>query len=404
MSYNFEFTELQKSVRLRVREFARQHIMPIAQYLDQEERFSKELFQKMAGIGLTGCTIDPCYGGEGWDDLTYLMAVEELAYYDSSQAAIIASHNSLALAALNMFGTEEQKERWLPVLCAGDGLWGFALTELSSGSDAARITTYATANDFGGWILNGEKSWITGTGCEYSLGTTVLAITQSTEKDTAHKKFSCFLVPSSAEGYKQKPIMHKMMWRATPTGHLIFQDVSLPKNALLGDKGQGFGQMMQVLNGGRLSIAAMGVGLARSALDYALAFAKTRKSFGKPLIEHQGVAFKLADMATRIEAASNLLYKACWVKMQRQDFAQLASMAKLYSSETAEFCAREAQQIFGARGLMKPHPIERHYRDSALLRIGEGTSEIQRWIISKKLTLCEDFQNTFEEETSFDRK
>jgi alkylation response protein AidB-like acyl-CoA dehydrogenase len=297
---------------------------------------------------------------------SYIVAVEELAFYDGSQAATIAAHNSLGAGPIYYFGNEEQKKRYLPDLCTGEGLWAFGLTEAEAGSDAqASKTTARYDSATNEWVINGSKLWITNSACELTRGITVQAATGV--KADGKAELSCFLVPVNTPGLTRRAMKQKMMWRASNTGELYFAI------------------MMETLDHGRLSIAAMGLGLAKGALDLTLAYAKQRKTFGKPLAKHQVIGFKLAEMAMRIEAAENILYKACWLKHTKQEFAKIAAMAKLYCSEVAEFCAREGQQIFGGYGLMKEYPIERHYRDAALLRIGEGTSEIQRIVIAKYL-------------------
>ncbi|MCY4443616.1 MAG: acyl-CoA dehydrogenase family protein [Proteobacteria bacterium] len=368
--------------RQKVREFAHQHIVPVAARLDENEEFCHDLLDKLTHFGFMSCSLDPAYGGLGWDEESYLVAIEELARVDASAAATVASHNSLALASLYAYGDEQQKQLYLPRLSKGE-LWGFGLTEASSGSDIQNITTTAVYHkDDDQWELNGTKAWITNCGTSRCGGATVLA---KTEKD-GQKGFSCFLVPTTASGFEQRPMKGKMMWRGTTTAELIFSQVRLPSSALLGTCGLGHKQMLATLDGGRLSIAAMGLGLAKGVFDHSLSYSKQRKTFSKPIIEHQAVGFKLADMYCKILAAEDLISRACRAKMSKMPFGHLAAAAKLYGSETAVFCATEGQQIWGAKGLMKDSPVERYFRDAALLRIGEGSSEIQRLVLAKYLS------------------
>jgi alkylation response protein AidB-like acyl-CoA dehydrogenase len=382
MSYSFDETEEIAMLRDSVRKFAEAEIAPKAEHLDETEHFSIELTAKMGDLGLFGTVIPAEYGGQGMDYLSYIIAVEEIARVDGSQAATIAAHNSLGVAPLYYYGSEEQKRRYIPDLCTGKGLWSFGLTEAGAGSDAQASKTTArfdSATDE--WVINGSKIWITNSSSEITRGITVQAVTASGAD--GRPELSCFLVPPDAKGLVRRTMKRKMMWRASNTGELYFDNVRVPANAMLGLKGQGFKIMMETLDNGRLSIGAMGLGLAKGAFEMTLAYAKERQTFGKPLVKHQAIAFKLAEMATRIEAAENVLYKACWLKQNHRPFQKIAAMAKLYCSEVAEYCAREGQQTFGGYGLMKEYPIERFYRDAALLRIGEGTSEIQRLVISR---------------------
>lgn len=380
--YAFEESNEIKLLRETVRKFAVDKIAPVARELDEREEFSIELTRAMGELGLFGTIVDPEYGGQGMDYLSYIIAVEELARIDGSQASTIAAHNSLGAAPLYYYGTEEQKRRWLPDLCTGHGLWAFGLTEPEAGSDAqSSKTTAYFDNTSGHWVINGSKIWITNSASELTKGITVQAVTG--RKADGRPELTCFIVPAGTKGLVARAMHGKMMWRSSNTGELYFDDVRVPNENMLGHRGQGFKIMMETLDNGRLSIAAMGLGLAKGAFDLTLKYAQQRQTFGKPLTKHQAVAFKLAEMATRIEAAENLLYKACWLKQEGRDFQKFAAMAKLYCSEVAEYCAREGQQTFGGYGLMKEYPIERHYRDAALLRIGEGTSEIQRLVISR---------------------
>jgi len=380
--YSFQESDELKMLRQSIRQFAEAEIVPIAEHLDEKEEFSVELTKKMGELGLFGTIVDPKYGGQGMDYLSYIVAVEELARFDASQAATIAAHNSLGAAPLYYYGNDEQKKKYLPDLCTGHGMWAFGLTEPEAGSDAqASKTTAIFDSSQNEWVINGSKIWITNSACELTKGITVQAVTG--RKSDGKAELSCFIVEADAKGLTNRAMKRKMMWRSSNTGELYFDNVRVKNSALLGERGAGFKIMMETLDNGRLSIGAMGLGLAKGALDMTIKYANQRVTFGKPIAKHQAVAFKLAEMATRIEAAETLLYKACWLKQNGLSFQKHAAMAKLYCSEVAEYCAREGQQTFGGYGLMKEYPIERFYRDAALLRIGEGTSEIQRLVISR---------------------
>ncbi|MBF0362432.1 MAG: acyl-CoA dehydrogenase family protein [Oligoflexia bacterium] len=382
MAYEFQETEEMTLLRDTVRKFAREQIAPKARELDETETFSVEITKAMGELGLFGMFVPTEYGGQGLDHLSFVTVVEELARIDASQAAVVAVNNSLGSGAFYYFGTEEQKRKYLPDLCSGNGLWSFGLSEAEAGCDAqASKTTAYFDNGTNEWVINGSKMWITNSCTPLSLGITVQAVTGRTPDGRVET--SCFLVPTNTKGLTIKPMKGKLMWRASDTGELYFKDLRIPAKNILGDKGMGFKIMMQMLDGGRLSIGAMGLGLAQGAFDLALEYAKDRVTFGKKLYEHQVISFKLADMAMRIEAARNLLYKATWLRQNNKPYGKEAAMAKLYCAETAEFCAREGQQIFGAYGLMKEYDIERFYRDATLLRIGEGTNEILRIVIGK---------------------
>ncbi|MBM4250493.1 MAG: acyl-CoA dehydrogenase [Deltaproteobacteria bacterium] len=384
MSYEFEDNEELSLMRHTVRKFAENEIAPRARELDEKEEFSLELTEQMGALGLFGTVVPHEYGGQGMDYISYVVAVEELARIDGSQAATIAAHNSLGAAPLYYYGNEEQKRTYLPSLCTGEGLWAFGLTEPEAGSDAQASKTTATFDETRQeWVINGSKLWITNSASSMTKGITVQAVTGRLAN--GRPELSCLIVPAGTPGLTARAMHGKMMWRASNTGELYFDNVRVPAKNMLGTRGQGFKIMMETLDNGRLSIAAMGLGLAKGALDMTLKYAQERRTFGKAIAQHQAVGFKLAEMATRIEAAESLLYKAAWLKQNHKPFQKLAAMAKLYCSEVAEYCAREGQQTFGGYGLMKEYPIERFYRDAALLRIGEGTSEIQRLVISRYL-------------------
>ena len=376
---NFELTEEQSLIRETVRDFAEREIKPIAKELDEKAEFSIELTKKIGELGLFGMYLPEKYGGQELDTLSYIIAVEEIARVDGSQAATLAAHNSLGIGPLYYYGTEEQKMKYLPQLCTGDALWGFGLTEPDAGSDSRATKTKAVLkNDE--WIINGSKIFITNGSSEISIGSTVQSVTG--EKD-GKKEFTCLIVDKDTPGFKRVTMHGKMMWRASDTAELYFDDCKVPKENILGEIGQGSKIMLSTLDNGRLSIAAMGLGCAQGAFELALQYSQERKQFGKPICKFQVNAFKLADMATKIELARNLLYKACWLKDNKKPFAKEAAMSKLYCSEVAKEVADEAVQLHGGYGLMKDYDVERFYRDQRLLQIGEGTSEIQRLVISR---------------------
>ncbi len=372
--------EEHKLLRRTVRDFAETEIQPVAKHLDENEEFSYDLTKKMGELGLFGIVISEEYGGQGMDYLSYIIAVEELARVDSSQAATVAAHNSLGIGPLYYYGNAEQKRDLLPPLCTGEALWAFGLTEPEAGSDSRGSKTTARLED-GYWHLNGSKIFITNGSTDITLGATVQAV--SDILPDGRKEFSTIIVNQNTPGFSVRTMKEKMMWRASNTSELYFDDCRVPEDHLLGARGEGSKVMLRTLDDGRLSIAAMGLGLAQGAYELALKHARTRKQFGKPIATFQAIAFKLTDMALKIELARNLLYKACWLKQTGQPFAKESAMSKLYCSEIAKEVADEAVQIHGGYGLMKEYDIERFYRDQRLLQIGEGTSEIQRLVISR---------------------
>ena len=377
---DFALSTEHEILRNSVRNFSIKEIQPLARGLDEREEFSPDLTRAMGKLGLFGMVISEQYGGQGLDNLGYIIAVEELARVDGSQAATVAAANSLGSGPIYEFGTEEQKRRYLPKLCSGEGLWGFGLTEPNAGSDAGNTQTTAVL-DGNQWVINGSKIFITNASTEMSLGVTVLAKTGI--REDGKKELSCILVESGAPGYEAREMKGKMVWRASNTSELFFEDCRVPKENLLGKKGEGFHQMLKTLDGGRLSIAAMGLGGAQGCYDRALQYAKERVQFNRPISQFQVNAFKLADMATEIELARLLLYKACWLKDSGKPFTKEAAMAKLYCSETMSRCANHAVQLHGGYGLMKEYEVERFYRDQKLLEIGEGTSEVMRIVIAR---------------------
>jgi short-chain 2-methylacyl-CoA dehydrogenase len=377
---DFDLSKEQEMIRREVRRFAEKEIAPVAAELDKQEAFSADLTRKMGEIGLFGMFVGEAYEGQEMDYLSYIIAVEEVARIDGSQAATIAAGNSLGIGPIYYFGTEGQKRKYLPPLCRGEGLWGFGLTEPTAGSDAGGSKT-AAVKDGSDWVLNGSKIFITNAACEMTLGVTVQAITGT--RPNGKPEYTCFLVEHGMPGFKAVAMKDKMMWRSSNTAELYFDDVRIPAENMLGNKGDGFHQMLQTLDGGRLSIAAMGLGGAVGAYDLALKYAQTRTQFDQPISKFQAIAFKLADCATEIECGRNLLYKACWLRDRKRPFAKEAAMAKLYCSELMGRVADHAVQIHGGYGLMKEYAVERFYRDHKLLEIGEGTSEIQRLVISR---------------------
>ena len=376
---NFQLTEEQELIRQTVRDFAERVIRPVARDLDENARFSVEITKQMGELGLFGISVSPKYGGHGMDTLSYIIAVEELARVDGSQAATIAAHNSLGIGPLYYYGSEEQKNKYLPDLCTGKALWAFGLTEPEAGSDSRGSKTRARLVD-GNWVINGSKIFITIGSEEISMGATVQAVTG--EKD-GKKEFSTIIVEKGTAGFTRRTMHGKMMWRASDTAELFFDDCIVPEGNLLGKVGEGSKIMLSTLDNGRLSIAAMGLGCAQGAFELALRYSQERKQFGQAISRFQAISFKLADMATKIELARNLLYKACWLKDSNLPFAKEAAMSKLYCSEIAKEVADDAVQIHGGYGLMKDYEVERFYRDQRLLQIGEGTSEIQRIVISR---------------------
>jgi short-chain 2-methylacyl-CoA dehydrogenase len=366
-------------VRDTVREFAREKVAPLAEELDREHRFPYELVAELAELGLMGMTISEEYGGAGADTLSYAIAIEELTRIDSSVAITVAAHHSLGTLPVYYYGSEEQKQRWLPDLAAGKKLAAFGLTEPGAGSDAGAARTRAELRD-GSWVINGSKIFITNAGTDISACVTITALTGEGE-------VSNLIVPNGTPGYEISAPMRKLGWRASDTRELSFRDCAVPEENLLGPRGRGFHQFLEILDGGRISVAAMGVGLAQGAYDLAFAYAKEREQFGRPIADFQAVQFKLADMATEIEAGRALTYKAAWLKDQERPFGREAAMAKLYTGELAHRVVNDALQIHGGYGFMEEFAISRFYRDQKILEIGEGTNEVQRMVIAKHLGL-----------------
>ncbi|BEQ15247.1 acyl-CoA dehydrogenase family protein [Desulfoferula mesophila] len=377
---DFELTMEQEILRKTVRDFAEKEIGPVARELDQKEEFSLDTCRAMGELGLFGMIVAEEYGGQGMDYVSYIIAVEELARIDGSHAATIAAGNSLGISPLYYYGSEEQKRKYLPKLCTGEGLWGFGLTEPNAGSDAGNSATNAVL-DGDEWVINGSKIFITNASAPNSLGVTVMCKTG--KREDGRDELSCILVENGTPGFEARPMHGKMMWRASNTSELYFDDCRVPQDNILGTRGKGFHQMLETLDGGRLSIGAMGVGGAQGAYELAFRYARERVQFGKPVSSFQVNAFKLADMAMEIEAARLLLYNACWLRDNHKFFSKHAAMAKLYASEVMGRVTDQAVQLHGGYGLMQEYDVERFYRDYKLLTIGEGTSEIQRLVIAR---------------------
>ena len=376
---NFDLGEEHELVRRTVRDFAEQRIAPVAEELDREERFPYDIVAELAELGLMGMPIPEEYGGAGTDTLSYAIAIEELTRVDSSVAITVAAHTSLGTMPIFLFGSEEQKREWLPQLASGQKLAAFGLTEPDAGSDAGATRTRAELRD-GSWVVNGAKIFITNAGTDISACVTITA-------RTGEDEVSNLIVPNGTPGYEISAPMRKLGWHASDTRELSFRDCAVPEGNLLGPRGQGFRQFLEILDGGRISVAAMAVGLAQGAYDLAERYAKERRQFGKPIAEFQAVQFKLADMATEIEAGRNLVHKAAWLKDQGRPFAKEAAMAKLYTGEVSNRVANWALQIHGGYGYMEEYAISRLYRDQKILEIGEGTNEVQRMVIARHLGL-----------------
>lgn len=379
---DFDLSEEQNLTRQAIRSFAEKQIAPVARKLDEKEEFSAELTRKMADLGLLGCFVSEKYGGSNMGYISYAIAVEELARVDASQAATIAAGNSLGIGPIYYFGNEKQKQEWLARLCSGECLAAFGLTEPDAGSDAGSSRTTATLRG-DNWTINGHKIFITNSACSLTGVVIVQAVTG--KREDGKPEISCLVVPSGTPGFTAKEMKDKMMWRASNTGELFFDDCVVPKASLLGKRGDGFHQMLATLDGGRLSIAAMGLGGSQAAFELALQYANSRMQFGRPISSFQANAFKLADMALEVELARNLLYKVCWLRENGRPITKEAAMAKLFCSEVMRRCVHHAVQLHGGYGLMKDYEVERLYRDQRILEIGEGTSEILRIVIARNI-------------------
>jgi alkylation response protein AidB-like acyl-CoA dehydrogenase len=380
---NFDLTDEQKSIQRLARDFAQQEVKPVAEELDRTKSFPYEIVGKLAELGLMGMPFPEQYGGAGADNLSYALAIEELGRIDSSVAITVAAHTSLGTWPIYAFGSEQQKQRFLPDLCAGRKLWSFGLTEPEAGSDAGNTRTTARLED-GEWVIDGAKQFITNAGTEISGGVTITARTaDGTQAGTT--EISNIIVPQGTPGYQVGQAYRKMGWNASDTRPLSFDSARVPEENLLGPRGMGFKQFLQTLDGGRIGVAAMSVGLAQGALDEALAYAKERRAFGQPISKFQAIQAKLADMSTEIDAARLLTYKAAWLKDQGRSFTLTAAHAKLKSGRLAVRATEEAVQIHGGYGYIEEYPVCRFYRDAKILTIGEGTDEVQQMVIARAL-------------------
>jgi len=374
---DFDLSPDHELIRRTAREFAEGEVAPVAEHLDRTKSFPYEIVKKLGDLGFMGIPFPEEVGGAGADSLAYAIAVEELTRVDSSVAITMCAHTSLGTQPVYLFGSDEQKERLLPDLCAGRKLGAFGLTEPEAGSDAGNVRTRASL-DGEEWVINGAKQFIT------NAGTTIsghVAITAKTGED----EISNIIVENGTAGYEQGEPYRKMGWHASDTRPLVFEDCRVPEENLLGPRGQGFKQFLHILDIGRIGVAAMGVGLAQGALDQALAYAKERKAFGKPISKFQAIQGKLADMATEIEAARLLTYKAAVLKDQGRNFTLTAAQAKLKTGRLAVRAAEEAVQIHGGYGYIEEYPVCRFYRDAKILTIGEGTDEVQQMVIARAL-------------------
>ncbi len=377
---NFELSKEQEMTQKMVRDFAQEVIAPRAVELDKTSTFPKDIFDQMGELGLLGIPFPEQYGGSGGDTITYALAVEEIGRVCGGTGLSYAAAVSLGSSPIYYFGTEKQKEEFLVPLAKGEALASFGLTEPNAGSDAGGTQTRAI-RDGDEFVINGEKSWITNAG--YAKTLTVTAV--SGKDDKGKNIISAFLVPTDTPGLKISSNYDKMGVRASNTSEIILEDVRVPKENILGDPSKGFKQFLYTLDGGRISIAALAVGIAQASLDKALAYAKERKQFGQPISNFQAIQFKLADMAMEVELARNIVLKAAWLKDQKKPFTKESAYAKLFASETAFRSANQAIQIHGGYGYMREYEVERFLRDAKLLEIGEGTSEIQRLVISRQL-------------------
>jgi butyryl-CoA dehydrogenase len=373
----FTPTELQQAVHKTARDFAQQEVLPKAAEIDREHRHPTELVKRMAELGFLGIAVPEQYGGSGFDHVSYVLAMEEVSRACASTGVIMSVNNSLVCDPIYRFGTEAQKQQWLKPLASGSLLGCFALSEPEAGSDAAAQKTTAMKDGGDGWLIQGTKNWITN-----GPVADVCVLFAMTDKPAGHKGISAFILPMKTKGVRCGQPDDKLGIRGSKSSQIFLDDVRLPGDALLGDVGGGFRVAMSTLDGGRIGIAAQALGIARAALDDSLAYAQQRRSFGKPIVQHQAIAFKLADMATEVDAARLLTLRAAWLKDQKHPYGKEAAMAKLYASDVANRAAREAIQIFGGNGYVTEFPVERHFRDAKITEIYEGTSEIQRIVIA----------------------
>jgi short/branched chain acyl-CoA dehydrogenase len=378
---DFDLTDEQRLLRDTVRDFARQEVAPVAEELDRTKAFPYVLVEKMAGLGLMGIPFPEEYGGGGADTLAYALAVEEMTRIDSSVAITMAAHISLGTMPIYLWGTDEQKNDWLPQLCSGQKLAAFGLTEPEAGSDAGNTHTRAEL-DGGEWVVNGTKQFITNSGTDISGCVTITAVTG---QSNGTKEISNLIVPNGTPGYEAGEPYRKMGWNASDTRPLTFDDCRVPEGNLLGPRGDGYKQFLAILDGGRIGVAAMGVGLAQGALDEAISYSKERQAFGQPIGKFQAIQAKIADLSAQIEAARLLVYRAAILKDRGESFTLTAAQAKLITGRLAVRAAEEAVQIHGGYGYIEEYPVCRFYRDAKILTIGEGTDEVQQMVIARQL-------------------
>jgi short/branched chain acyl-CoA dehydrogenase len=378
---DFELSDEQRLLRDTVRDFARQEVAPVAEELDRTKSFPYEIVEKLGKLGLMGIPFPEEYGGGGADALAYALAIEELARVDSSVCITVAAHTSLGTMPIHLWGTDEQKDEWLPELCSGRKLAAFGLTEPEAGSDAGATRTRARLDD-GEWVIDGAKQFISNSGTEISGCVTITALTGG---NGTGREISNIIVPNGTPGYEPGEPYRKMGWNASDTRPLSFDGCRVPEANLLGRRGEGYKQFLRILDGGRIGIAAMGVGLAQGALDEALAYAKERKAFGQPISKFQAIQMKLADLSAEIEAARLLTYKSAVLKDRGEPFTLTAAQAKLKTGRLAVRATEEAVQIHGGYGYIEEYPVCRFYRDAKVLTIGEGTDEVQQMVIARQL-------------------
>ena len=376
---NFSLTEEQLMIRQTVREFADRELAPLAAELDREGRFPREILHKMAALDLFALPFSEEYGGTGDGFLAYAIAVEEISRACASTGITYAAHCSLGAGPIYLFGSAEQKQQWVVPCARGEILAAFGLTEPEAGSDAGGTRTTAVLEG-DEWVINGTKCFITN-----ATYAGVAVITAVTDPGQGTRGISAFIVPTDTPGFKVSPPYEKLGLKASDTAEIILEEVRVPRENLLGRRGEGFKQFLRVLDGGRIGIGALSVGIAQACLEASLASARERVQFGQPISKFQAIQFKLADMATAVELARLAVYRAAWLKDQGRPFTKEAAMAKLFASETAVKAALEAVQIFGGYGYTKEYPVERYLRDAKLMEIGEGTSEIQRLVIARQL-------------------
>ncbi len=379
---DFSLNEEQIAIRDTCREFAEQEIKPIAEEIDATSQFPYDLVRKMGELGLLGLPFPEQYGGAGADFLSYCIAIEEISRSDVSVCITMEAHTSLGASPFYMFGSEEQKEHFLTPLASGKQLWAFGLTEPEAGSDSGGTQTRAVLRN-GQWHINGSKAFITNAGTDMTGGVTITSVTGI--RPDGRNEITNIIVPKGTPGYDIGKPYKKMAWKASDTRPLTFEDCVVTEGNILGQRGDGFKQFMQILDAGRVAIAALSVGLAQACLDESLSYAKQRKQFGRPISKNQAIQFKLADMDTEIELARLMYYKAAWLHMQGKPYTREASMAKLFASETANRAANQAVQIHGGYGFMDEYPVSRYFRSVKINEIGEGTSEVQRMLIAKLL-------------------